>query len=169
MRESDPVLPKKAWPQCIHLHQQSQQLTRGCSAVRNQFCPVSKSSAWASRPRDCGLGFSELPIQSWHGGLCSAAQPGLRGSCCCLGHVDSRTCLNRSKGLDREGVPVSKMARRLRLRAETVASVWAASGARPPVRRVWLSSAMMIFQPFAAMQCCRQSGGASREHSCLAV
>ena len=49
------------------------------------------------------------------------------------------------------------MARRLRLSVETVASVWAASGARPPVRRVWLSSAMMIFQPFAAMQCCGHS------------
>ena len=60
------------------------------------------------------------------------------------------------------------MARRLRLSAETVASVWAASGARPPVRRVWLSSAMMIFQPFAAMQCCRHSEEEAGEHSCWA-
>ena len=64
------------------------------------------------------------------------------------------TCLKRSKGRDREGVPVRKMALRLRLTAETAASVCRASGGFSLVRRVWLSSAMMIFQPLDARQCC---------------
>lgn len=64
------------------------------------------------------------------------------------------TCLKRSNGRDRLGVPVRKMALRLRLTADTAASVCLASGGLSLVRRVWLSSAMMIFHAFDAKQCC---------------
>ena len=74
---------------------------------------------------------------------------GLDSSC-----SPSSTCLKRSKGRDRLGVPVKKIALQLRLTADTAASVCRASGGFSLVRSVWLSSAMMIFQPLDAKQCC---------------
>ncbi len=60
-------------------------------------------------------------------------------------------------------MPVKKTALRLRLTAETAASVWRASGGFSLVRRVWLSSAMMIFHPLDARQCCRPYTAAELE------
>lgn len=50
------------------------------------------------------------------------------------------TWRNRSKGRLREGVPVSRMARRAALTAATTASVCSASGGLLEVRSVWLSA-----------------------------
>ena len=79
------------------------------------------------------------------------------------------TCLKRSKGRERLGVPVRKIALRLRLTADTAASVCLASGAFSLVRRVWLSSAMMIFQSLDAKQCCITTKGQAGRGARLGV
>lgn len=68
--------------------------------------------------------------------------------------VELPTCLNRSYGLDRLGVPDSRMARRLRRTAAMQASVWGESALRAlVVRRLWLSSTITTPKGSAAMQC----------------
>ena len=69
---------------------------------------------------------------------------------CACKAKERTTCRNKSKGLEREGVPVNMITRLAFLQAMTATSVMLESWFEAVVLRLWLSSMTMTLKPVAA-------------------